>query len=427
MNEIIETGEERAARGRLTILGTRGIPAHHGGFETLAERLALFFASRGWNVNVACQAPPGVKRSRRIWQGVELESYPVPFRGSLGSIMFDFQSALSASRRGGVVLTLGYNTAVFGIIHRLRRRPHVLNLDGLEWKRAKWSLPARLWFYANERITPLVASALIADHPEIFRRFRGRSPARKLTMIPYGADRIREGDIRVLAVNGLRPNDYVLVVARPEPENSLLEIVSAFSRRPRGRRLVVLGAYDRAKKYHRLVMDSASPEVKFLGAIYDAHTVQTLRFFARLYIHGHQVGGTNPSLVEALGAGNAVIAHGNRFNRWVAGPHMGYFSDRDTCDRLLDELLENGEWLAQARRSALERHAEDFTWDRVLGQYEALLLATSQKANRMKMTVPSTFRRLLPMRPKPALGGERRAGTMDLREPSETPASGDHR
>lgn len=391
-------------RPRITILGTRGIPAQHGGFETLAERLAIYLASRGWAVHVACQTALGVSHFRRNWKGVELENYPVPLKGSAGSIIFDFESAFSASRHRGVILTLGYNTAIFGFVHKLRRRPHVVNLDGLEWKRAKWSLAARMWFYANERIAPLTATALIADHPEIFRRFDRPKLAHKLTMIPYGADRLSGGDIRIMAANRLRPNDYVLVVARPEPENSLLEIVSSFSRRPRGRRLVVLGAYDRAKKYHRRVMESASPEVKFLGPIYDLQTVQSLRFFARLYVHGHQMGGTNPSLVEALGAASPVIAHDNPFNRWVGGPRMAYFRDEVECDRLLDELLENGDWLAQARKAALERHAEDFTWDKVLGQYEALLLSSNQNAHRRGDSL--AFRRCLPWRAKSAMDGE---------------------
>ena len=133
----------------------------------------------------------------------------------------------------------------------------------------------------------------------------------------------------MLAPLGLTPGQYVTLIARPEPENSVLEIVAAFSaKRPRGLKLVVLGAYHpEALPYHAQVMAAASPEVVFAGALYDHALVNALRLHGLLYLHGHQVGGTNPSLIEAMGAGNPVLAHDNRFNRWVARDGAWYFQD----------------------------------------------------------------------------------------------------
>ena len=167
----------------------------------------------------------------------------------------------------------------------------------------------------------------------------------------------------------------MLVIARPEPENSILEIVRAFSKSKRGHMLVVLGDYQRHKnKYHSAVLDSASDEVVFPGAIYDSVTVEALRFNAIAYIHGHTVGGSNPSLIEAMGAGQPVLAHDNKFNRWVAGEGALYFSDEYECSSQLSVLLNDQERLKQMSIASKRRFKDEFTWTHVLDQYEKLLL-----------------------------------------------------
>ena len=164
------------------------------------------------------------------------------------------------------------------------------------------------------------------------------------------------------------------MVARPEPENSLLEIVAGFSRKLRGFKLVVLGDYEPDKNmYHRAVLAAAGQEVMFVGSIYDNAVVSALRFHSVAYMHGHQVGGTNPSLVEAMGAGNPVIANDNHFNRWVAGDSAKFFGCADGCSALLDEVLENPEVLAQMKAGVMQRHQDSFSWEGVLAEYETLL------------------------------------------------------
>jgi glycosyltransferase involved in cell wall biosynthesis len=172
----------------------------------------------------------------------------------------------------------------------------------------------------------------------------------------------------------LQSGRYLTLVARPEPENSVLEIVQAFSRRPRGLQLAVLGSYLDEHPYHRAVRVAAGPEVLFLGAIYEPAVVQALRLHGLAYVHGHRVGGTNPSLVEALGAGNPVIAHDNPFNRWVAGDAARYFSGTDDLSALFDSLPDDSAVLRTMHEAALRRHAAEFTWESVLNAYEKLLL-----------------------------------------------------
>lgn len=142
--------------------------------------------------------------------------------------------------------------------------------------------------------------------------------------------------------------------------------------------LVVVGAYDFARHpYHREVRAHASDEVRFVGAIYDRPVLDALRAHAQIYLHGHTVGGTNPSLVEALGAGSAVLAHDNRFNRWVAGDAARYFRDVRTCADWLDALLERTDVLDAMRQTARARHAEAFTWPRVIAAYDDLLASVA--------------------------------------------------
>lgn len=362
---------------RLLIAGTRGIPAAHGGFETFAEKLALYLVEKGWEIVVYCQDDGGFQDYEDRWHDVRRRHIPIQMTGPLASIIFDWRVARDAARRQILVLTLGYNTAVFSLLYRLRGVPQIINMDGLEWKRDKWGYMEKSWLYANEFFGARLGNHLVADHPEIANHLRRQVSSAKIAMIPYGAESITEADAEVKAVEqlGLQKGNYVLVVARPEPENSLLEIVRSFSQKKRGCRLVVLGTFSTSNHYQRKVLHVASDEVLFPGAIYDQTTVGALRFFSRLYVHGHQVGGTNPSLVESLGAGAAILAHDNKFNRWVAGHEAEFFADELACGRQFDFLLDNPGVLERLRAASRRRFTRDFTWEKVLNQYEQLLLA----------------------------------------------------
>lgn len=356
------------------ILGTRGVPAAHGGFETFAEHLAPYLVARGWQVTVYCQRDGAGEIFEDAWKGVRRVHIPVKQAGARSTIIFDWKSTLHAAREAGLVLTLGYNTAMFGAAYRLKGITNLINMDGIEWRRRKWSALERAWLYLNERAGCWLGDHLIADHPRIKAHLATRIAAAKITMIPYGSDRIESHDSSVLAQYGLRPNSYVMVIARPEPENSVLEIVAAFSRKPRGKKLVVLGTYNPDHvSYHKRVLEAAGSEVMFTGALYDKQVVSALRFHSLLYAHGHQVGGTNPSLVEAMGAGSAVLAHSNYFNHWVAGPGARYFDDEQECAEQFDAILSDPAEIERMRKASHARHAAAFTWDKVLKDYEDLL------------------------------------------------------
>lgn len=361
---------------RLLILGTRGVPARHGGFETFAEELSTYLVQKGWRVTVYCQEDWNrTVPYETFWGRVRRVHIPVKQKGALGTIIFDLKVALHARKQPSLGLTLGYNTAIFNVLQRLRGKSNLFNMDGIEYARAKWGPLAKLWLMVNERIACWTGSHLIADHPLIKKHLAQRTKEDHITMIPYGADVIDDASTAPLEQFDLTAGKYSTVIARPEPENSLLEIVQGFSQQARGHTLVVLGHFDETNPYHQAVQAAASSEVKFVGAIYDKPTLRSLRYHSYLYVHGHQVGGTNPSLVEALGAGNAVLAHDNGFNRWVTGNEAAvFFHDAASCDAQFSTLLAKPDLALAMKKAARLRHAEQFTWEQVLKEYEQLLI-----------------------------------------------------
>jgi len=354
----------------LLILGTRGIPAAHGGFETFAERLALYLAGRGWRVCVYCQQEVERVRARvstRSWNGIDLITVEVALRGPAATLAFDAVCAHDAAARGGVCLVLGYNGAAFLPYLRARGAKILTNMDGIEWRRPKWPLPVRAFFYLSEWIAAWSSQRLVADHPAIADHLARRRPRSAIATIPYGGDP-PPADLGPPPL-GLEPGRYLVSIARIEPDNNILTLVEAFSRKPRGMRLVVLGTLKAGNAYHRAVEDAAGLEVLMPGAIYEPDLVQSLRVHARAYLHGHTVGGTNPSLVEALWAGNAVIAHDNPFNRGTAGDGQFYFTDGDSCAAAIERVIADDDAVIAAGEAA-RAQAERFRWDDILAAYE---------------------------------------------------------
>ncbi len=362
-------------RPTVRILGTHGVPAGYGGFETAAENIALYLRDQGWRVVVYCQAAGRGERVEDTWHGIERVIIPVDRTGWKGTSTFDLHSIRDAMRHRDVCLTFGYNTAIFNVAHRLRRTPNLINMDGIEWSRSRWGPTKQGILWTNERIACIVGHHLIADHPSIERYLRRRAKASKISMITYGAHAVTTAKTAPVTSRGLEPGRYATLICRPIPENSILELVQGFCAERRGHRLAMLGDYEPdVDPYHRAVMAAANDEVIFLGAIYDPAEVAALRFHGSAYLHGHTVGGTNPSLVEAMAAGNAVVAHDNEYNRWVAQDGAVYFRTAQDAASAITEVLGDPHRRATMAAASRRRHAEEFTWQHVAGQYEELLV-----------------------------------------------------
>jgi hypothetical protein len=175
---------------RIRILGIRGVPASHGGFETFADYFARYLVGKGWAVTVYCQEEGDGSLSESTWEGVRRVHIPVKQTGSKGSVIFDGLAAWHASKEPGLVLTLGYNTAFYNILFRLKGITNLMNMDGIEWQRGKWSKPVRAWFWINEQIGCRIADHLVADHPEMKSHLARSVRKEKITVAAYGAEEI---------------------------------------------------------------------------------------------------------------------------------------------------------------------------------------------------------------------------------------------
>lgn len=364
---------------RISILGTRGIPAAHGGFETFAERLALHMRNNGWRVTVYCQrdeGPPGPDVDE--WNGIRRVGFAAG-AGARGTMRFDWRCVRHAMGEKGVMLALGYNTAIFSALLRLSGHSLLTNMDGIEWKRAKWPIYGRVWLYINEWIGALTSSQLIADHPEIAKHLSRRRPRRDIITIPYGADEVEYSSEHHLDEFGLKSQKYFISIGRIEPENNILTMIKAYAATNSAYDFVCLGKLEpEENKYHAEVLKAGAGKVKFLGAIYDKDRLASLRVHAAAYCHGHSVGGTNPSLVESLGAGNAVIAHDNKYNRWVVGEGHFLFSNIEQCKEAFSAVESNLRQCEISRVNARSRFLSAFQWPQILSQYESLCEAHVQ-------------------------------------------------
>ena len=363
---------------RIAILGARGIPASYGGFETFAEQLATRLASRGHQVTVyaECGDQPVADT---VYQGVRVRSRRRPRWGAASVLAYDCACLWDARRGYDLVYMLGYGAAwacwwprVFGV-------PVWINVDGLEWARSKWGWGARTYLRCMEWVSTKVATRLIADAEAIAQRFRQNYPSGAPTsFVAYGAELVpaEAADPSVLANWGLQAHRYMLVVARPEPENHILEIVQGHLLHGGDWPLVVVGDVSGGTPYQQQLKALASERVRFVGGIYDVAQLQSLRVHAACYLHGHSVGGTNPSLLEALACGNWVIAHDNPYNREVARDAAEYFNTPEQLARCLDRVVGQGAGL-QARRAQHARAivSEHYTWDGITDAYEVLMRA----------------------------------------------------
>ncbi len=362
------------------ILGTHGIPGRYSGFETAAENISRYLLKRGWRVIVYCQRLGAGPIEFDTWEGIERVIIPVTKTGWIGTSLFDWKAIQHAIGFNDACLTFGYNTGVFNTLQRLKGIPNVINMDGMEWMRARWGWTKQTILFVNERIAARIGDHLIADHPEIERYLSSFADPRKISVIAYGAVEPAAPKEEAIAPFGLKPNAYMTLIARQIPENSILEIVRGFCAAPRGIRLAVIGPFEPSKNaYHRSVREAANEEVTFLGPQFDPHIVGSLRHFCRGYLHGHTVGGTNPSLVEAMAANNPIIAQDNPYNRWVAQDAATYFNTSDDISQAVELILGEPGRAKEMGARGYARFRAEFTWEHIGSLYEQVLLDVLSK------------------------------------------------
>lgn len=356
---------------RIAMIGTRGVPARYGGFETAVEEIGSRLAAAGHQVRVYCR---GAQDRLAQYKGMELVHLPAVRAKTLETLSHTTVSVghLLAHRTDVALVFNAANAPLLPAI-RAARIPVATHVDGLEWKRAKWSGAGQRYYLAAERLAVRWSDALIADALAIQDYYRERYGAASV-MIPYGAP-IQEGpDTALLEGAGYEPGGYHLVVARFEPENHVAEIVAGYARSAARYPLVVVGSAPYAAEYTRRIERSAAgdPRIRLVGGVWDQALLDALYAGCASYLHGHSVGGTNPSLLRAMGAGAPVIAYDVAFNREVLGEAGLFFSGEDQLAKVLETVEQRRDEEIARGAAGRERARTAYTWEDVAARYERL-------------------------------------------------------
>ena len=366
------------------MIGTRGVPARYGGFETAIEEVGRRLAGRGHRVLVYSRNPDADAPLPPLYRGMRVVELPAMRRRSLETLSHTGVSIAHLLRRVHPDVAFVFNAANSLFLPALRaaRIPVATHVDGLEWKRGKWGPAGQRYYRAAEAAAVRLSDALIADAQGIADYYAQEFSA-PTELISYGAPRVPTRTDR-LAELDLEAGGYHLVVARFEIENHIDVVVDGYTRSTARRPLVVVGSAPYADEYTRRVESLADARVRLLGGVWDQELLDQLYTGALVYHHGHSVGGTNPSLLRAIGAGTAVDAFDVSFNREVLGEAGRYWSDADDVAGLVDSA--EADPAAQLERGArsLER-ARLYDWDEVADRYEAL-------ARRLAVQGPSHHR-----------------------------------
>lgn len=357
----------------IALLGTRGIPANYGGFETFTEQLAVRLAARAHNVTVYCrsrydrQGGPTYRGVRRVvLPTIPRKAFDTPVHTLLSCAHLVWQDQ-------DVVLFCNCANALFSCWPRVWNVPTVLNVDGLDRLRRKWGRAARAWFRLSERWATLCPNVVVTDARVIQRYYRERHGL-ETRYIAYGAERGRVPSTRKLEELGLRPGDYFLYVSRFDPENNALTVVREFERSAAPQKLVMVGGAPYAADYIARVKATRDPRIVFPGFIYGSgyHELQS---HCLAYIHATEVGGTHPALVEAMGRGCAVLYLDVPENREAASAAGLPFSVRPGSLRArIDEVAAADPARLRNLGEASLREAERrYDWDAITDRYEQLM------------------------------------------------------
>ena len=359
---------------RIALLGTRGIPANYGGFETFAEELSTRLAARGHQVTVYCRE----KYAANSFRGVHLKYLPT-FRHKYFDTLAHtaISTAYLLGRRYDAVLFCNAANALFTFPPRLLGMPTALNVDGLERHRKKWNALAKSWYLMSEWLATWCPTTVITDAEKI-REYYADRYGKDSTFIPYGAETGKVPGTDQLHALNLKPAGYVLYVSRLEPENNALALRQAFERVRTDQKLAIVGDAPYAASYIRAVKDTKDPRIIIPGAIYGDGYHQ-LQSHCSVYVQATEVGGTHPALIEAMGRGALVLYLTTPENDEVAGKAAVPFALETLQEKLQWAVdLDDTERTAWGER-AMRRIDSLYSWNVVTDSYEKLLASVAQR------------------------------------------------
>ena len=352
---------------KIAILGTRGVPNHYGGFEQFAEYFSVYLAENEQEVYV--YNSHNHPYQEKTFKGVNiLHQYDPEFKiGTAGQFIYDLNCILDARKRNfDIILQLGYTSS--SVWYKLLPKNPIIitNMDGLEWKRTKYAKPVQKALQLAEKLAVKSSDYLISDSIGI-QKYILEKYNKASTYIAYGAHQFSNPNISILDNYAVEVENYNLIIARLEPENNIETIldgiVFSYEKMP----FLVIGNHNTNFGNYLKEKFKNYSNIRFIGAVYNQEHLDNLRWFSNFYFHGHSVGGTNPSLLEAMASKAFIFAHNNDFNKAILGENAYYFSNAEEVKNLTLKIKKNDNLhLIQNNFDAIE---SEFNWDKINGKY----------------------------------------------------------
>jgi glycosyltransferase involved in cell wall biosynthesis len=367
---------------KIAILGTRGVPNYYGGFEQFAEFFSVYLVEKGHDVY--CYNSHDHPFQGNHFHGVNIihQFDPEYKLGSFGQFIYDFNCIIDArSRDFDIILQLGYTSN--SVWHFLLPKKSIIitNMDGMEWKRTKYSKPFQLFLKFAESLAVKSSDFLISDSLGI-QKFLKTKYNKQSIYIAYGANPFSSPNEDLLKEYNVEKEKYNMIMARFEPENNLDMVLEGVAMSEVKTPILVIGKHQ--TKYGEYLKNKFknNSNIRFIGGLYNLEHLNNLRFFSNLYFHGHTVGGTNPSLLEAMASKALVIAHNNDFNRGILKENSFYFSTSTEVKNILHSIKKNDN--LQLVQNNFEAILNEFNWEKINGEYLCLFEECFSKSNKRK-------------------------------------------
>jgi hypothetical protein len=363
---------------KISIIGTRGIPNRYGGFEQFAEYLSVGLVERGHEVTVYnSQLHPF---SDKEFKGVKIIHCKDPENkiGSAGQFIYDLNCILDARKRNfDIIFQLGYTSSSIWSILFPKKTLLITNMDGLEWKRTKYSKCVQKFLQFAERLAVKHSNHLISDSLGI-QNYIQEKYALCSTYIPYGAHIFAEPNSDTIKEYDLKEYEYDLLIARLEPENNIETILDGVFQSNCSRPFLVIGNHETKFGEYLKQKFCLDKRIRFLGGVYNNYLLNNLRYFSNIYFHGHSVGGTNPSLLEAMGASALICAHDNIFNNTILGSDSFYFKTKNDIITYLNSTKKSQH--IEFVKNNLDKINTIYNWQLIINQYENLFYTLLKKS-----------------------------------------------
>ena len=369
---------------KIGIIGTRGIPNNYGGFEQITEFVSLGLTRLGHRVTVYNSHNHPYKQNE--WNGVSIvHCYdPEYYLSTAGQFIYDFNCLRDARQRNfDVILIMGYSSSSVWKKVFPKQSMIIYNMDGLEWKRSKYSKPVQKFLKYAENLAVKCCNFHIADSKAI-RDYLKKEYNINCNYIPYGAELNRLEVEGVLTKYQLLRDQYFLLIARMEPENNIALILETFTKTSTEKKFVVVGNTQTLHGKYLTKKFGKDKRIQFTGPLFNQDILHTLRKNANLYFHGHSVGGTNPSLLEAMASKSVIIAHDNAFNKSILSEDALYFLTANDIIQIINSDI-SPRHKTRMIENNFRKIEEEFTWDKVVQQYHELICScyASQKSQNL--------------------------------------------